>query len=193
VGETLAKNPEYFLEISSPQHPKYLIISCSDSRIQTNHILHTHPGEVFIHRNIGNIVNPSDFNIQSVISYAIENLKVKHVIVLGHTDCGAIKASLSGKYHGLIDHWLNPIRDIAEKEYEILNKTVNEEGEENLCKKLSELNIKEQVLNLCKNPIVQKAWNKGENLHIHGFLYDMKTGLLEDLQIFNKDWKKMKG
>jgi carbonic anhydrase len=113
VKETLKSNPQFLKEMSAPQHPKYLIISCSDSRILTSKILGTLPGELFVHRNIGNIVLAADFNMQSVISYAVENLKVKNIIVLGHTDCGAIKTSLSNKYHGLIDHWLHPVKDIV--------------------------------------------------------------------------------
>jgi carbonic anhydrase len=192
VKVTSEKNPKYFKEISSPQNPKYLILSCSDSRIQINNILSTNPGEIFIHRNIGNLVNSSDLNIQSVICYAIENLNIKHVIVLGHTDCGAIKACLSGKCHELIDHWLYPIKEVVEKDKTLLKETLAEKGEENLYTKLCELNIKQQVLNLCKNPIVQKAWNRGNDLYIYGLLYDMKTGYLKDLNVFDNDLNKMK-
>lgn len=188
VKETLAKNPEFLKEISAPQHPKYLVISCSDSRILTSKILGTHPGELFVHRNIGNIVLAADFNLQSVLSYAIENLKVKNVIVLGHTDCGAIKTSLSNKYHGLIDHWLKPVKDLVEKNHDFLDR-VMKKNPEKLTTKLSELNVKEQVINLCKNPIVQKAWNDGQELYIHGLLFDMGSGFVKDLKTMKKEWR----
>jgi len=188
VKETLEKNPTFLKEISSPQHPKYLIISCSDSRILTSKILGTHPGELFVHRNIGNIILSADFNIQSVLSYAIENLKVKNIIVLGHTDCGAIKTSLSNKYHGLIDHWLKPIKDVVERHHDMLD-VIMKKNPDQLTTKLSELNVKEQVINLCKNPILQKAWNEGQELYIHGLLFDMDTGYIKDLKTMKKEWK----
>lgn len=190
VNEILRLHPEFLKEISAPQHPKFLVISCSDSRIQTSKILGAHPGELFVHRNIGNIVLTADFNIQSVISYGVDNLKVKNIIVLGHTDCGAIKTSLSNKYHGLIDHWLKPVKDVVERNHDYLDKIVKENPEK-LTTKLAELNIKEQVLNLCKNPIIQKAWNSGQELYIHGLLFDMSTGYVKDLGIMKKEWKKI--
>ncbi len=188
VTDTLQKNPKFLKEISAPQHPKYLIITCSDSRILTSQILGTHPGELFVHRNIGNLVLSADFNFQSVLSFALENLKVKNIIVLGHTDCGAIKTSLSNKFHGLIDHWLQPIKDIVEKHHDKLDLVMKKDPEK-LTTKLSKLNVKEQVINLCKNPIVQKAWNEGQQLYIHGLLFDMETGFVKDLRTVKREWR----
>lgn len=187
---TLEAQPEFLNKIASPQNPKFLVISCSDSIIQTSSILGTEPGELFVHMNIGNIVMTADFNIQSVISYAVENLKVKNIIVLGHTDCGAIKASLSNKYHGLIDNWLKPVKDVVERNHDYLDKVIKESPEK-LTTTLTELNIKEQVINLCKNPIIQKAWNKGQEVYIHGLLFDTADGHVRDLGIMKKDWKKI--
>ncbi len=190
VKEASEKNPEWLKEISSPQHPKYLIISCSDSRILISKILGTHPGELFVHRNIGNIVHSADFNFKSVLSYAVENLKVKNIIVLGHTDCGAIKTSLSNKYHGLVDHWLLPIKGVVEKNHDELDK-VMKTNPEKIANKLSELNVREQVINLCKDPIVQKAWNDGQKLFIHGLLFEMETGYIRNLNTMKKEWKNI--
>ncbi len=188
VNDTLLKNPEFLNEISELHRPKYLIISCSDLRISVTQVLSVHPGEVFIHRNIGNIASTADFNMQSVLSYAIENLKIHNIIVLGHSDCSAIKTSLSHTYHGLIDYWLKPVKDIIEKHH-VLVDNINKNDPENLIRKLSELNVKEQVLSLCKNPIIQKTWSNKETLNIHGLLFDMNSGYVQDLKIMKKEWK----
>jgi carbonic anhydrase len=177
---------KYFEKLANPQTPKYLVIACSDSRLVVNEFTATEPGDVFTHRNIGNLVISTDFNVESVIQYAVEYLKVEHILVIGHTDCGAIKAALSNNYHGLIDHWLKHIREVAEKyvhELDVLNSPP-----ENVVRKLIELNIREQCLNICKNPIIQKAWDKGHDIYIHGFVFEIETGLLKELEYLQTDW-----
>jgi carbonic anhydrase len=180
--------PDFFKKLSQPQHPEYLVICCSDSRIAVESITEMHPGSIFSHRNIGNQVMANDINVQSVIQYAVEMLKVKHIIVIGHTDCGAIKASLALKSYGLIDYWLTPIREVAEKHYCDLQK-VNKNGFNTM---LAEYHVKEQVLNVCKVPVVQKAWGNGQELFIHGCLFEIETGCLRDLGITQKEWKNVK-
>ncbi len=157
----MKEEPDFFTELSKPQHPKFLAITCADSRISLNEITECHPGEIFCHRNIGNVVNAIDFNVQCVLQYAIEFLKVSHVIVIGHTDCGAIKATYEGTYHGLIDHWLNSIKDVEKAHREELEKVKKEKGEKALYRRFSELNVRHQILNICQLPIVQGAWNAG--------------------------------
>jgi carbonic anhydrase len=183
------EDTDYFKELSMPQTPKYLVIACSDSRVVVNQFTNTDFGDVFTQRNVGNLVISTDFNVQSVIQYAIEYLKVEHVMVIGHTDCGAVKAALSNNHHGLIDHWLKYIRETAEKYIDELELEKN--PPEKVIKLLIELNVREQCLNLCKNPIVQKAWNDGKDLYIHGFVFDMETGLLKDLDHLQKDWQEI--
>jgi len=187
VKKTISEDPDYFKKLASPQHPNTLIISCSDSRISLNEITDTHPGEVFTHRNIGNLVNAIDFNFQSVLQFAVEILKVKQIIVMGHSDCGAIKSALKMNYKGLIDHWLKYIRIVIEKFKTELDGLQGVQLE----RKLTELVIKEQVLNLCELPIVQKAWNNGQELYIHGCLFEVETGLIQDLNVIS-DWDKIK-
>ena len=190
----------YFVKMSQPQTPKCLVISCSDSRVVVNDCLGLKSGEMFSHRNIGNLVISTDFNVQSVIQFAVEVLKVEHLIVIGHTDCGAIKAAMTTKHHGLIDHWLRNIRETAEKyrdeieaikeNYYFQNKDKTHLNHE-LVRKLIELNVKESVLSLCKTPIVQKAWKQGQNLFVHGYVLEIDTGKLIDLDIKQEEWDEI--
>jgi carbonic anhydrase len=186
-SEQLSKDPEFFSKLSSPQKPNFLIITCSDSRITLNEITLTHPGEVFTHRNIGNLALQTDINAQSVLQYGIEILKVKHIIVLGHTDCGAVKACLNSDYHGTVDSWLSGIRSTAEK----YHKELIECEHTHLPTRLSELNVKEQVLNICKSETVQRAWSHNQPLFIHGCIFEVETGSLRDLQIRQNSWKEI--
>ncbi len=181
---------DFFEKLSKPQKPKYLVIACSDSRVVVNEFTATEPGDVFTHRNIGNLVISTDFNCQSVLQFAVDYLKVEHIMVIGHTDCGAVRAALSYDYHGLIDHWLKNIREVVEKHGNQLRKA-EDEGHERIVKKIIELNIKEQCLNLCKSPVVQGAWDRGQDLYIHGFLFEMETGVLKDLEVVQKDWSNI--
>ena len=191
VNETLVKNPEFLQEMGAPHHQDCLIISCSDSRILTSKILGTHPGELFVHTNMANLVLSADFNLQTVLSYAVEHLKVRNIIVLGHTDCSAIKTSLSNDYNGLLDNWLKPVKDIVEKNYDLLDNVMKKEPGI-ITNKLSELNVKEQVINLCKNPIIQKAWQDGRELFIHGLMFHIESGFIQDLKTMKKQWKPNK-
>ncbi len=171
------KNPDFFSKLSKQQAPEYLWIGCSDSRVPANEIVGLPPGEVFVHRNIANVIVHTDLNCLSVIQYAVEILKVKHIIVCGHYGCGGVKAANENKEHGLIDNWLRHIKDVARYNQEEL-KGVNEENKLN---KLCELNVKEQVTNVCNTTIVQNAWKRGEELSVHGWIYELENGVLKDL------------
>jgi carbonic anhydrase len=189
VQEKTDNNPDYFREMAKTQKPKYLLIGCSDSRVPPNELTKTDPGEIFIHRNIANQVLTSDLNCMSVIQFAVEYLKVEHIIVMGHTKCGGVIAANKNQHLGLIDQWLNNIRDVAQIYREELSKL---ENQEDFLKALTELNVKHQTLNVCKTSFVQNAWNKGVNLHVHGWLCDIETGLIKDLTVTNEDWEKIK-
>ena len=171
------KDPEFFTRLSGQQTPEYLWIGCSDSRVPANMITNREPGEMFVHRNVANLVVHTDLNCLSVIQFAVEVLKVKHIILCGHYGCGGIKASLEEEEHGLVDNWLRHIKDIyrfnAEK-FEGLNEseTVN---------LLCELNVTEQVENICNTTIVKRAWENGNNLSVHGWIYGITNGKLKEL------------
>ncbi len=171
------KDPEFFTRLSGQQTPEYLWIGCSDSRVPANMITNREPGEMFVHRNVANLVVHTDLNCLSVIQFAVEVLKVKHIILCGHYGCGGIKASLEEEEHGLVDNWLRHIKDIyrfnAEK-FEGLNEseTVN---------LLCELNVTEQVENICNTTIVKRAWENGNDLSVHGWIYGITNGKLKEL------------
>lgn len=171
------KDPDFFLNLASQQNPEILWIGCSDSRVPANQIMDLPPGEVFVHRNIANVVVHTDLNCLSVIHYAVEVLKVKHIIVCGHYGCGGVKASMEHQDHGLIDNWLRHIKDVSRFHAEKLEGLDEQERVDTLC----ELNVKEQVTNVCNTPTVQKAWANGEELSVHGWIYDIKNGLLKDM------------
>jgi len=168
---------EYFSNLSRQQNPEYLWIGCSDSRVPANQIIDLPPGEVFVHRNIANVVVHTDLNCLSVIQYAVEVLNVNHIIVCGHYDCGGVKAAVDGHQHGLIDNWLRHIRDVRRFHADKLAKLDDDEKLDALC----ELNVIEQVTNVCNSTIVQKAWRNGETLSVHGWIYNINNGLLQDL------------
>lgn len=171
-------DPQYFDKLASQQSPEYLWIGCSDSRVPANQILGLAPGEVFVHRNIANVVVHSDFNCLSVLEYAVQVLKVKHVIVCGHYGCGGVNAALEDHKLGLIDNWLRHIRDVRRKHAPELDKIENRDA---LLEKLCELNVIEQVYNVCHTTIVQDAWETGRELSVHGWAYSLQDGLLRDL------------
>ncbi len=177
ANRILAKDPDFFATLSSQQNPEYLWIGCSDSRVPANQIVDLPPGEVFVHRNIANLVVHTDLNCQSVIQYAVEVLKVRHIIVCGHYGCGGVKAAMDNHEYGLIDNWLRNIRDVRRFNSEALEGLQQDEQFDRLC----ELNVKEQVRNVCNSTIVQNAWKNGAELHVHGWIYDIKNGLLNDL------------
>ncbi len=175
------KDPGYFTALAEQQSPEYLWIGCSDSRVPANQIIDLSPGEVFVHRNIANVVVHTDLNCLSVIHFAVEVLKVKHIIVCGHYGCGGVIAAMEDKEHGLIDNWLRHIRDVNRFHAEKLEKLDEDERLDALC----ELNVKEQVTNVCNTPIVQKTWKEGRNLSVHGWIYDISNGLLKDLVTYD--------
>lgn len=170
--------PEYFQKLSNQQSPKYLWIGCADSRVPANQITGLSPGEVFVHRNIANIVVHSDFNCLSVIEYAVHYLKVEHIIVCGHYGCGGVQASLQNNKLGLIDNWLRHLRDIRQMHDDVLSKI---DDPDERVKLLCEFNVIEQVQHVCQTTIVQDAWDRGHKLAVHGWIYSLADGLLNDL------------
>lgn len=171
------EDPDFFTRLSQQQTPEYLWIGCSDSRVPANQIIDLPPGEVFVHRNIANMVVHTDLNCQSVIQFAVEVLKVKHIIVCGHYNCGGIKASLEDGDFGIVSNWLRHIKDVYRFNAEQLDQ-LDDESKLNL---LCELNVLEQVKNVCQSAFVQNAWNQGSELSVHGWIYSIKDGVLKDL------------
>jgi carbonic anhydrase len=187
VADTLKEDPDYFLKLSKGQNPPILWIGCADSRVPANQITGTNPGDIFVHRNIANMVIHTDMNMLSVLDYAVVVLKVKHVIVCGHYGCGGVLAAMGNKQFGLIDNWLRHIKDVYRTyaaELDMLNDT-EEKG-----RKLVELNVIENVYNLCKTSTLQNAWKKGQELSVHGWVYSLESGIIKDLKVsFNSDEK----
>jgi carbonic anhydrase len=176
--EIKAKDPEFFTRLSKQQTPDYLWIGCSDSRVPANQIINLQPGEVFVHRNIANVVVHTDLNCLSVIQYAVEVLEVKHIILCGHYDCGGVKAAFENNGHGLVDNWLRHLKDVIRLHEESFSGL-------DLDKKielLSELNVTEQVKNICDTNTVQNAWKKKKDLYIHGWIYNLENGILKDME-----------
>ena len=171
------KDPEFFLRLSQQQAPEYLWIGCSDSRVPANQIINLPPGDVFVHRNIANVVVHTDLNCLSVVHYAVEVLKVKHIIVCGHYGCGGIKAALDDHEHGLIDNWLRHIEDVVRFNQDQFEGLAEDKRVDLLC----ELNVIEQVKNIRNTTIVKKAWKQGRELYIHGWIYNIDNGILKDL------------
>ena len=172
--------PDFFLKLSKQQNPEYLWIGCSDSRVPANQIVDMQPGQIFVHRNIANMVVHTDLNCLSVIQYAVEVLKVKHIIVCGHYGCGGIQAALENKEHGLIDNWLRNIKDVYRYHQTKIDALQNKIEKINL---LCELNVVEQVANICHTTIVQSAWKSGQELAVHGWIYNIEDGILKDLNV----------
>lgn len=179
-SEMIQKDPEYFSRLSKEQHPEYLWIGCSDSRVPATQIVDLPPGEVFVHYNIANVVVHSDMNCLSVIQFAVESLQVKHIIVAGHYGCGGIQAAMQANDNSLIDNWLKHIADIMRIHQDKLDALSSERDRLNL---LCELNVLEQVANVCRTSMVQRAWKSGQELTVHGLIYDMADGLLKDLSL----------
>jgi len=173
------EDPNFFTELSRGQAPEYLWIGCSDSRVPANQIVDLSPGDMFVHRNIANVVVHTDLNCLSVIQYAVEVLQVKHIIVCGHYGCGGVKAALDEHEHGLIDNWLRHIKDVNRLNAESLLGLSEEEKINRLC----ELNVIEQVKNVCSTTMVQNAWKNGAELSVHGWIYSLEDGVLKDLDM----------
>ena len=172
-----ACNPKFFSTLSKQQAPEYLWIGCSDSRVPANQIVDLPPGEVFVHRNIANVVVHTDLNCLSVIQYAVEILKVKHVILCGHYGCGGVTAALDRHEHGLVDNWLRHIVDVIRLHEDELDSLPPVKKVARLC----ELNVQEQVKNICDCHIVRNAWRDGADLHVHGWIYNLSNGILKDM------------
>ena len=172
------KDPDFFSNLSKQQTPEYLWIGCSDSRVAANQIVNLLPGEMFVHRNIANLVVHSDLNCLSVIQYAVEVLKIEHIIVCGHYGCGGVRAALKEEDHGLIDNWLEHVKDIARFNEPELSLLPEEQRVDRLC----ELNVKVQVLNVCATQTIQSAWKKGTSVAVYGVIYNIEDGILRDLK-----------
>ena len=180
VQEKLRQDPEFFERLSKGQNPEVLWIGCSDSRVPANEITGTAPGDIFVHRNIANMVVHSDMNLLSVLDYAVNILKVKHVIVCGHYGCGGVKAAMTNEQFGLVDNWLRHIKDVYRLHNKELDKIVDEGERFN---RFVELNVIEQVFDLSKTSIIQNAWRNRELPMVHGWVYDLRTGIIQDLGV----------
>jgi len=180
VAEQLQLDTSFFENLSKGQAPEYLWIGCSDSRVPAESITGTDPGEMFVHRNIANMVVHSDMNMLSVLSYAVEVLKVKHVIVCGHYGCGGVMAAMKNQQFGLIDNWLRHIKDVYRYHHQELDAI---EDETLRARRFVEVNVQEQVHDLGKTSIVQNAWKRNQPLHLHGWVYDIHDGLINDLGV----------
>ena len=173
-----AEDPAFFAKLAQQQAPQYLWIGCSDSRVPANQIVGLLPGELFVHRNVANVVIHTDLNCLSVLQYAIDVLRVRHIMVTGHYGCGGVRAAMGNAELGLIDNWLRSIKDV----YQLHRETLNAIGdEERRVDRLCELNVAQQVANVCHTTIVQNAWRRGAEVSVHGFIYDIHDGLLRDL------------
>ena len=177
------QDPDYFKNLAKGQKPDYLWIGCSDSRVPANEITKTHSGEIFVHRNIANLVVHTDTNLLSVLEYAVKFLGVRHIIVCGHYGCGGIQAAMTNTYHGYVDNWLRNIKDVYHQNIKELDALSDPLEKEN---RLIELNVIEQVRNLAKTTIVQQAWSERE-LHLHGWVYGMHDGLINDLSVIHNN------
>lgn len=185
VEESLALDPNYFQDLAKGQTPPLLWIGCSDSRVPANEIIGAKPGETFVHRNIANMVIHSDMNMLSVLDYAVNVLKVKHVLVCGHYGCGGIKAAMKNDSVGIIDNWIRHIKDVYRFHHKELDAIEDETERFN---RFVELNVIEQVYDLAKTSIVQSAWKKGQELSIHGWVYGLNSGYVTDLNVnFSSD------
>ncbi|MCA1617813.1 MAG: carbonate dehydratase [Acidobacteria bacterium] len=178
--EIRAREPEFFRELARQQTPQYLWIGCSDSRVPSTQLVALTPGEMFVHRNVANLVVHTDLNCLSVMQYAVDALRVKHIIVCGHYGCGGVQAALAGARLGLIDNWLRHVQDVAEKYAPELARADDDESRLRL---LCELNVREQVLNVSRTTVVQAAWERGQELSVHGWIYALEDGLLRDLGV----------
>ena len=175
-----ASDPQFFPNLAKQQSPTFLWIGCSDSRVPATQLVGMVPGEMFVHRNVANVVVHTDFNCLSVMQYAVDVLKVEHIIVCGHHGCGGVKAAMDNQQFGLIDNWLRHVQDVLHEHEEVLAKI---DDENKRLDRLCELNVIQQVLNVGRTTIVQNAWERGQELVVHGWIYDLEDGLLRDLGV----------
>lgn len=180
AAEITAREPDFFAELARQQSPEYMWIGCSDSRVPANQIVGLLPGQIFVHRNVANVVVHTDLNCLSVMQFAVDVLKVKHILVVGHYGCGGVMAALECRRLGLIDNWLRHVQDVRLKHASLIDVIDDPEGRTN---RLCELNVIEQVVNVAQTTIVQEAWLRGQELTIHGWIYALQDGLARDLQI----------
>jgi len=184
----VAKDADFFKRLVSQQAPEYLWIGCSDSRVPANDIVNLLPGELFVHRNIANVVVHTDLNCLSVIQFAIDLLKVKHILVVGHYGCSGVHAALTDRRVGLADNWLRHVKDVHQKHERYLGEVLpTPKRQDRLC----ELNVIEQVVNVCETTIVQDAWGRGQDLTVHGWAYRLETGLVNDLGMSSSSTEEM--
>lgn len=188
VNAELQRDPDFFKTLAAGQSPEVLWIGCADSRVPANQVTNTRPGDVFVHRNIANVCVHTDMNMLSVLDYAVNVLKVKHVIVAGHYGCGGVAAAMGNKQFGLIDNWLRHIKDVYRLHSEELERIADEQARVD---RLVELNVMEQVYNLCKTTIIQNAWKERADLEIHGWVIDIRTGLVKDLKVSSSSTKEL--
>ena len=172
------ENPTFFEGLSRQQAPKYMWIGCADSRVPANQIVDLMPGEIFVHRNVANVVVHSDFNCLSALQFAVDILKVEHVIVVGHYGCGGVRAVMEKQQLGLVDNWVGHVRDVKERHRDALNAI---DDKEKRCDRLCELNVIEQATNVCRSTVVRGAWRRAQDITVHGWIYDLKDGLIRDL------------
>jgi carbonic anhydrase len=175
-----AQNPDFFKKLAAQQAPEYMWIGCSDSRVPANELLGLLPGDVFVHRNVANVIVHSDLNCLSVLQFAIDVLGVKHIIVCGHYGCAGVQAALTGRRVGLADNWLRHVQDVNLKHGRYLGETLSQRAKHD---RLAELNVIEQVVNVCQTTIVQDAWDRGQPLTVHSWIYGVQDGLLRDLEV----------
>ena len=180
AADRVQRDPGFFTRLAGQQAPEFLWIGCSDSRVPANEIVGLDPGELFVHRNVANVVVHTDLNCLSVLQFAVDVLKVKHVIVCGHYNCGGIRAALEKDSHGLIDNWLRHVQDVATKHEVELNAIPTVDARVD---RLCELNVIEQVQNVARTTILQDAWGKGHGVQLHGWVYGLKDGIITDLAI----------
>ncbi len=184
VDSVTQNDPGFFNRLSGSQAPRYLWIGCSDSRVPSNVITGLQPGDMFVHRNIANVVQHNDLNVLSVMEYAVKVLKVKSILVCGHYGCGGVKAAMEKHPHGMVDNWLRPIKEIYLAHQQEIDSI---EGEQNQVNRLSELNVEQQVKQVSQSTVVQDAWASGQQLSIHGLIYSLENGRLKNLEVSKTD------
>jgi carbonic anhydrase len=175
-----AQDPNFFLDLAKQQSPEYLWIGCADSRVPSTQLVGLLPGEMFVHRNVANVVTHTDFNCLSVVQFAVEILKVQHIIVCGHYDCGGVKAALQNFNLGLIDNWLRHVQDVMQRHKSLLDTL---DTDQQRLDRLCELNVIEQVVNVSQTTVLQGAWDRGQDITVHGLIYGLNDGLLTDLKM----------
>jgi len=178
AARRLQEDPDFFSRLARQQSPEYLWIGCSDSRVPANQIIDLDPGEVFVHRNVANVVGHTDLNALSVIQFAVDVLKVKHILIVGHYGCGGVAAALHNRSMGLIDNWLRNVQDVRDRNIILLDSLMNDRDRQN---RLCELNVMQQVVNVSRTTVIREAWARGQGVTLHGWCYSLEDGLVRDL------------